>query len=190
MSSRSARLLIADPDPKSVEQLTAAFSRDDCYLVTCSSVDEALELSQTEAFDAVICDVVLTANHGGRRLVTDLRKLRPKLPVIAMAENPGSGTAIEAIKSGAYDFLPKPVETDELKRVVSEAIAAARRMSKAVVIGEADTSATEPGDALIGRSRAMLEVYKALGRLTATPVTVLIRGETGTGIPSSGHFPG
>ncbi len=142
-----------------------------------------MELCQTETFDAVICDAAISGSGevGTTPLLHELRRTRPKLPVIATAASPGSGTAIEAIKGGAYDFLPKPVEAEELRRVVAEAIAAARRMSNAVAIGDADTSSAEPGDALIGGGRAMLEVYKSLGRLTATPVTVLIRGETGTG---------
>lgn len=179
MARRSARLLIADSDPEAIDRFTSAFSREDYFLVTSKATEEALELCQTENFDAVICD---TGNDRGKgSLLADLRKVRPKLPVIVTASNPESGTAIEAIKAGAYDFLPKPVEAEELRRVVAEAIAAARRMSNAVAIGDADVTAAEPGDALIGRSRAMLEVYKSLGRLTAMPVTVLIRGETGTG---------
>lgn len=183
MPTRSARLLIADSDPVAVDRLSAAFAREDCYLVTCRTGGEAMELCQTETFDAVICDTAISgsAGAGSIPLLSELRRARPKLPVIATAENPGSGTAIEAIKAGAYDFLPKPVEAEELRRVVDEAIAAARRMSNAVAIGDAETSNAEPGDALIGGGRAMLEVYKSLGRLTATPVTVLIRGETGTG---------
>lgn len=182
MSQRSARILIADPEAESVDRISAAFAREDCYLVTCDSADEALEWSRTETFDAVICDADLDPNAAGQpTLVARLRKARPKLPVIATSRDAASGTAIEAIKAGAYDFLPKPVEVDELRRVVTEAIAAARRMSTAVVIGDAHSTDAGPGDVLIGRGRAMLEVYKTLGRLTATPVTVLIRGETGTG---------
>lgn len=171
--------MIADPDSASIDRISAAFSRDDCYLVACGTAEEALELGRTESFDAVVCDGSL----GGPRtpLVSQLRKIRPRLPVIATSGDSGSSAAIESIKAGAYDFLPKPVETDELRRIVSEAIAASRRMSKEVAIGNAPAPDGAPGDALIGRGRAMLEVYKSLGRLTAAPITVLIRGETGTG---------
>ncbi|MBL9160405.1 MAG: sigma-54-dependent Fis family transcriptional regulator [Verrucomicrobiales bacterium] len=178
MAARSARLLIANADAPSVDRIVDAFSRDETYLVTCGHPDEALELSRTESFDAVICDAALDPRAS---FVARLRKARPRLPVIATAAGSDSGIAIEAIKAGAYDFLPQPIDGEELRRVVAEAIAAARRMTTAVVIGDAHTTDAAPGDVLIGRGRAMLEVYKTLGRLTATPVTVLIRGETGTG---------
>ncbi|MCB1086497.1 MAG: sigma-54-dependent Fis family transcriptional regulator [Verrucomicrobiae bacterium] len=182
MSSRSARILIADPDPAFVDVLSGAFARDDCYLVASADLDEALEWSRTESFDVMICDAALDPiGKGLPAMIARIKKARPKLPVIATSSSGDSGDTIEAIKAGAYDYLPKPIEVEELRRVVLEAIAAARRMSNAVVIGDAGTSDAAPGDALIGRGRAMLEVYKALGRLTAAPVTVLIRGETGTG---------
>lgn len=181
MSSDSSRLLIVNPDLDSVETLTDVFARDDCFLVTSRDSGEALDLARSESFDAAICDSSRTGKHDGLSLVAELRRCLPKLPVIATAANSGSETAIEAIKGGAYDFLPQPIEAEELRRVVADAIAAARRMSKAVTIGDQDSATAEAGDALIGRSRTMLEVYKSLGRLSATPVTVLIRGETGTG---------
>ena len=117
----------------------------------------------------------------GLALTAELQRMNSRIPVIVIAKNPGSNTAIEAIKAGAYDFLAKPVEPNEIQKVLSEAIAASRRMTNTVEIGASGADSTSDRDALIGKSRAMLEVYKSLGRLSATPVTVLVRGETGTG---------
>ena len=181
MAAHSSRLLIVNPDPESIDWFAGVFSRDDTFLVSSREAAEAIELARTEPFDAAICDTTVEGGHDGLALVVELRRNLPKLPVIATSVTTGSSSAIEAIKNGAYDFLPQPIDPEELKRVVADAIAAARRMSKAVTIGDRESAHAEPGDALIGRSRAMLEVYKALGRLSPTPVTVLIRGETGTG---------
>ena len=86
-------------------------------------------------------------------------------------------TAIEATKLGAYEYLLKPCEPEHLLDLIAAAVAHSQRMSEPVEIGEARSARS----AIIGRSRAMQEVYKQIGRVAATPVTVLIRGETGTG---------
>jgi DNA-binding NtrC family response regulator len=86
-------------------------------------------------------------------------------------------TAIEAMKLGACEYLVKPFEADELLDLVAKAVAGGRLMSEAVELGDAG-SATH---ALVGRSRLMQNIYKEIGRIAATPVTVLIRGATGTG---------
>ena len=178
MSLSSARLLIVDPDPDQFAELGRVFADTDWYLASAATGTEAVDRAQNERFDAVICEFRLEG-IGGLNLISELQKSNSKLPVVILTGKSDSRTAIEAIKAGAYDFLAKPADAAELKKTVSEAIQASRRMSKPVEIGGRTDSGE--GDALMGQSRAMLEVYKALGRLSATPVTVLIRGETGTG---------
>jgi len=86
-------------------------------------------------------------------------------------------TAIEAIQSGAFDYILKPFEMPELLNLVKQAVTASRLMSEPVQMGEAPAT----GDAIVGSSRAMQAIYKEIGRVAAKPVGVLIRGETGTG---------
>ena len=88
--------------------------------------------------------------------------------------------AIEAMKQGAYDYLFKPVDMQQLRRVVGEAVEVARRMREPALI---DETASDPDveDAIIGSCPAMREVYKAIGRVAAQDVPVLITGESGTG---------
>jgi len=86
-------------------------------------------------------------------------------------------TAIEATKFGACDYLLKPFEADELLDLVASAVASSRLMSEPVAMGEARMNRS----AIIGQSRAMQAIYKEIGRVAATPATVLIRGATGTG---------
>jgi len=144
-----------------------------------SDGEQALERIDSDHFDAVITEHQLE-KITGLALIVALQKRFPRLPVVVVTEDSGSAEAIEAIKAGAYDFLPKPIDGDEIRKVLGEAITASRRMSKAVEIGSA-TEAEPHADAIIGRSREMMRVYRELGLLSATPVTVMIRGETGTG---------
>ncbi len=87
-------------------------------------------------------------------------------------------TAIEATQSGAYDYLVKPFEIPELLGLLEQAVAASRLMSEPVQIGATVPTAR---DAIVGNGRAMQAIYKEIGRVASKPVSVLIRGETGTG---------
>jgi len=86
-------------------------------------------------------------------------------------------TAIEATKWGAFDYLPKPFDVEELLDLTAKAIESSRLMSEPVGMGEPASART----AIVGQSRAMQAIYKEIGRVAATPATVLIRGATGTG---------
>src|SRR5947207_3835195 len=86
-------------------------------------------------------------------------------------------TAIEATKFGAYDYLLKPFEMAELLELVDTAVTSSRLMTEPVEFG----STSSARDAIIGQSRVMQTIYKEVGRVATKPVTVLIRGETGTG---------
>jgi DNA-binding NtrC family response regulator len=94
-----------------------------------------------------------------------------------MTAHHSTDTAIEATKLGAYDYLPKPFETSLLLTLLANALQSSRLMFEPIEIG----TAAPNQDAIIGDSRAMQHVYKEIGRMAAKPVTVLIRGETGTG---------
>ncbi|MCB1234208.1 MAG: sigma-54-dependent Fis family transcriptional regulator [Verrucomicrobiae bacterium] len=184
MPKTSARVLLVATDPVAQAAMARSFENDDAYLVTVPRIAEALDLIAAENFDAVVLDDFDPEPvGGGADPISEFRKRSPRLPVVVVANGTGSDIAIRAIKAGAYDFLAKPVDTSELRKAVSGAVAAARRMSTTVEFGgKANAEGPSPDeDALIGSGRAMLEVYKSLGRLSATPVTVLIRGETGTG---------
>jgi DNA-binding NtrC family response regulator len=105
--------------------------------------------------------------------------IEPLLPVIIMTAFGTTETAIEATKIGAFDYILKPFNIPEMLVLIEQAIEAGRFMRSRVevdVVPESDSA-----EAIIGRSRAMQEVYKAIGRVASTEATVLIRGESGTG---------
>jgi DNA-binding NtrC family response regulator len=133
-------------------------------------------LSQRELFDVVITDLKMPG-LSGLELVEQLHATKPKLPIILMTAFGTTETAIEATKRGAYDYLLKPFDMAELLHLVAKSVACNRLMSEPVEMGQARSNRS----AIIGNSRAMQAVYKEIGRVAATAVTVLIRGETGTG---------
>ncbi len=137
---------------------------------------EGAERVRDGRYEAVISEFRLEG-LGGLKVLHEIRALRPRLPVILLSGHGGSDTAIEAIKAGAYDWLLKPADLEEVREVLTKAVTDARRMSKPVEIGEVYPEQ----DTIVGRSRAMREIYKQLGRVAAQPVNVLIRGDTGTG---------
>src|SRR5207247_4647240 len=128
------------------------------------------------AFDVVLTDLRLPG-LGGLELVRLLHDVQPRLPIILMTAHGTIETAIEATKLGAYDYLQKPFEMEHLLALLQKAVHASRLMRERVDLGDAPASRT----ALVGASRAMQEVCKEIGRVAAKPVTVLVRGETGTG---------
>lgn len=178
MSSPS-RVLVVDADPETVRVTTDAFRDSETRFLPVENVEAArIELMQHQ-FNAVLCDLSDDAFQGFEFLM-ELRRSHPRLPFLGIAAAAGSRSAIQAVKAGAFDFLSKPLDPHELRRSLREAIECSRKGNEPVAIDPRNEH-EEDADTLVGNSRAMLDVYKALGRLSPTPVTVLIRGETGTG---------
>jgi DNA-binding NtrC family response regulator len=103
-----------------------------------------------------------------------------RIPVIFVTMAKTADAAIEAMQQGAYDYLFKPLDPHQLQRVVGEALDVARRMRQPAVVAESAPDADVDG-AIVGSCPAMCEVYKAIGRVAAQDVPILITGESGTG---------
>ncbi len=123
----------------------------------------------------VITDVLLP-DENGLDMVPRIRKLRPDLRIIVMSAHNTLLTAVKAAERGAFEYLPKPFDINELVNVVRRALTAPRARP-------ASAEADKPGEELplIGRSPAMQAIYRVLARLMGTDLTVLIAGESGTG---------
>ena len=169
-------VLIIDASGVEAEKTAAALRSHGYEVVLVEDGAKGLERAIAEDFDAVVTEYRLSG-LGGLQLIAGLHLKKPRLPILLVTGSRDGDVAIRAVKSGAYDFLPKPIDVEELCSVLEEAIGAARQMSKPVEIGRV----YEEQDTLIGKSRAMARVYRELAKIAATPVTVLIRGETGTG---------
>ncbi|EHJ49608.1 two component, sigma54 specific, transcriptional regulator, Fis family [Solidesulfovibrio carbinoliphilus subsp. oakridgensis] len=179
MDSRTAQILIVDDDHQlrqSFERLLAA----EGYAVRTASSGEAGILAVREAVpDLVVMDVRMPG-ISGLEAYAAMREFEPRLPVIIMTAFGTTDIAIEATKMGAYDYILKPFDIPEILKLIEKAVAAGRSMRSRVAVGE-EGEAAVAADAIIGRSQAMQDLYKAIGRAAPTDATVLIRGESGTG---------
>ncbi|MGH7142983.1 MAG: sigma-54-dependent transcriptional regulator, partial [Planctomycetota bacterium] len=147
-------------------------------VLTAPSAVEALEQLAAWAPDLVLMDVQMPG-LSGLEAIQKMKTIFPKMPIILMTGQGTTETAIEATKNGAYDYHLKPLDPQDLIQSINHALDSIRLMARQVEIEP--TAVSTNADALIGKSHAMQEVYKAIGRVAATDATVLIRGETGTG---------
>lgn len=172
-------LLVIDDEPSIQHAFGRVFRPPEFALHAASSAAEGVELAARVNPDVVVLDVHLP-DASGLDTFHRLRALDARIPVVLVTGHGTSELAIEAIKEGAYEYLLKPLELAPLRELISRACASSRLMHVPAVVSEPE--AAPPGaDALIGRCAAMQDVYKAIGRVAAQDVTVLILGESGTG---------
>lgn len=127
--------------------------------------------------DVVITDVVLP-DENGLDLLPRIKAKRPDLPVIVMSAQNTLSTAVRATERGAFEYLPKPFDLNELKQAVDDAVA---RTRNTIAKDNGQAALAEEQSLLIGRSPAMQEIYRVMARVVPTDLTVMILGESGTG---------
>jgi DNA-binding NtrC family response regulator len=144
-----------------------------------STGEEGLQRIRENPPDVILLDMRLP-DGSGLEIYKEIRALDARIPVIFVTIVRAADSAIEAMQQGAYDYLFKPLNLQELQRVVSEALNVAQRMHEPAVVTETPPEPDVEG-AIIGICPAMREVYKAIGRIASQNVPVLITGESGTG---------
>jgi two-component system nitrogen regulation response regulator GlnG len=172
-------LLVVDDEPSILHFFSRAFQEPKVTLVTAQSATEGLEKARVTKPDVIILDVDLSG-LSGIELFRHIQKLDSRTPVIFITGHGTTATAIEAMQLGAYEYLLKPLELDQLLGLVDRAFEISRLMKIPPLISEGPEILDTP-DALVGRCPAMQAVYKAIGRVAMRDVTVLILGESGTG---------
>ncbi|MEL6108450.1 MAG: sigma-54 dependent transcriptional regulator [Planctomycetota bacterium] len=172
-------VLVIDDD-RSVFLLVRKALEGVCEIATATTGDEGASLAKSKRFDAVLLDIMLP-DRSGLAVFCELNEHDRRLPVIFMTVEAASNSVIEAMQLGAYDYLAKPLAVANLRQLVARAIEQRELASIPVAIVAGNDSAATPGDPFIGRSLPMLEVFKAIGRVSKQNVPVLIRGESGTG---------
>jgi two-component system nitrogen regulation response regulator GlnG len=175
-----AHLLLIDDDPDLIaEQVRQAFPPPRHRVEVAGTGADGLERVRADPPDVILLDLRLP-DQSGLEVYQQLRETDARIPVVFVTLAKSADAAIEAMKQGAYDYLFKPLDMQQLRRVVGEALEVARRMRQPAVLAEAATDADVEG-VIVGSCPAMREVYKAIGRVAGQTVPVLITGESGTG---------
>ena len=180
MKPSAPNILIVDDEPNihySFQRMLPAEYR----IHSAHSAKEAIERVETGAIDLVILDIRL-AGMNGLEALQRMQQLDARVPVILITAYGTMNTAINAMKFGAFEYLPKPFDVDKMRDTVAKALRHGKLMRRAVHIPtDAQNENDETGDVIIGSSPAMQEVYKLIGQVAGQDVTVLIRGGSGTG---------
>src|ERR1700681_4363073 len=175
-----AHLLLIDDDPVLIpEQVRQAFPAPRYRVEVADTGAKGIERLSAGPPDVILLDLRLP-DQSGLEVYQQIRKFDARIPVIFVTLAKTADAAIEAMKQGAYDYLFKPLDLHQLRRVVGEALEVARRMREPAVLTETAPDPDVDG-AIVGSCPAMREVYKAIGRVAAQNVPVLITGESGTG---------
>jgi DNA-binding NtrC family response regulator len=178
-SPHAARILLIEDDPDGRRSVTEALEMAGWTVVSVSDGGAALALLQKEEFDAALSDLVLP-DFNGLELLEKARKMYPQMPFLIMTAYGSVETAIRALKSGAYDYLVKPLDLDELHSKMARALEthALRREVGALQEVLANRFSLKQ---MVSESAGMQRVIRQIKSVAATNVTVLILGESGTG---------
>jgi DNA-binding NtrC family response regulator len=173
------KLLIVD-DELSVRDSLGKWFREEGYEIgTAESASDALTRMAENKWDLALVDIKMRGTDG-IELQRRLRELDPDLTVIIMTGYASVETAVTALKNGAYDYVSKPLDPDEIAHLVKKALAHRRAEKENLRLREAVAEATRPGD-LVGQSPSMRKVFEAIETVGPTDASVLITGESGTG---------
>jgi DNA-binding NtrC family response regulator len=175
-----AHLLLIDDDSALLPaQIRQVFPAPDHRVEVAATGADGIARVRAGPPDVILLDLGLP-DQSGLEVYQQVRSFDARIPVIFVTMAKGADAAIEAMKQGAYDYLFKPLDLKELRRVVREALEVARRMREPAVVAETAADSDVDG-AIVGACPAMREVYKGIGRVASQLVPVLITGESGTG---------
>jgi len=172
MSNKKPNIIVADDDMTIRVVVGEALRQEGWLVLEAEDLPELERLVKGGQGDVVISDVMMPGGNGLEAL-PDIQKARPDLPVIIMSAQNTLATAMSAANLGAFEYLPKPFDIDELVSIVKKALKETAAPIMAVV--------DEEDNILIGRSPAMQDIYRAMARVVKTDLTVMIVGESGTG---------
>jgi two-component system response regulator AtoC len=177
MLPEKKQVLIVDDEPNLRKILSAQLTRDGYDVMIAEDGEQGLSALRENHIDMVITDLKMPKVDGMTLLKEALRE-DPELPVVMITAHGTVDTAVEALKSGAFDYLTKPFDKDEVRQIVAKAL-----KTKELAGTEASARGAEGGArfGIIGASPGITDLYAVLERVADTPTTVLITGESGTG---------
>jgi len=174
-----SRILIIEDDPDGRRSVVEAIQECGFDVVAAASGKEGILLFQESEFDSVLSDLVLP-DIDGIEVLSQIKRIDGNMPVLIMTAYGTISSSVKALKAGAYDYITKPLDLDDLQSKITRAVET-RRLRKEVSDLQKSMKVRYTASSIIAKSPGMLEVIRQIGALADTTATVLISGESGTG---------
>jgi len=174
-----ARILVIDDDESMRDSCRQALARKACRVEVAEDGLSGLEILEKEAFDLVILDLKMPG-LSGMEVLSRIKQEYPEIVVVVITGYATVESAVEAMRHGAYDFLPKPF-TPETLRVIVERALDKRELVLENILLRSELEASIGSDVIIGQSEPMRNIEEVIRKVSPTDTTVLISGESGTG---------
>ncbi len=183
MAEQQKKILVIDDDAATCDLLRELFEEQHWRVKSSGTADDALKAVSNDQFDLVVSDINLNDRLNGVELLKEFRRLSPGSQVILISGFGTLETAIEAVRQGAYDFISKPFNVQEIVATARRALQASDEtgVEQSPEPGSRELTSLYASSGLVGHSRPMLELYMEIARVAAYRSTILICGESGTG---------
>ncbi len=180
MTEKQNKILIVDDEQNILWVLKKGLEKKNYLVHTASSANEALDKLAANEYLIMFSDIFMEETNG-LQLLEQTRKISPDLKVVMMTAQDSMNNTIEAMQLGAYDYITKPFDFDEIFRLVSQAETAQSVSISSASLPEPDPETSTDRSAIIGQSKRMHEIFKMIGQSASSDLPVLITGESGTG---------
>ncbi|HEY0592426.1 MAG TPA: sigma-54 dependent transcriptional regulator, partial [Thermoanaerobaculia bacterium] len=174
------RILIVDDEFSVRDSLRRWFQEEGYEVGTAESANDALARLAEREWDLGLVDIKMRGTDG-IELQRRIHELKPDMNVIIMTGYASVETAVAALKNGAYDYVTKPLDPDDISNLVRNALSHSEARRENVLLKERLDEAIAPESVMVGQSAAMRKVFEAVETVAPTDATVLITGESGTG---------
>jgi len=175
-----SKILVVDDEEKVCWAFEQFLEAEGHTPLIASSARQALEKVTAENPELVIMDIRMPGKLNGLEALVEMKKLDPEVYVIIMTAHGNMQTAIDAMQLGAYDYIVKPPDLDELKIIIQRALKS-QKLSRELTLLRSEVMGRYQKENIVGKSPQMQDIYKLIGTLTTNDMTVLIEGETGVG---------
>jgi two-component system response regulator HydG len=173
------KILIVDDEPAHCRMLEAVLKAEKYETYTAEDGQSAIEAVTARFYDLILMDIRMN-RVGGIEALQKIKEISPDIPIVMMTAYASVDTAVKAMKSGAYDYLTKPLDIDELNLIVAKALRHHQLEKENIFLKEQLGSRFDFAN-IIGRSRPMQDLLETVAMVAPTEATVLIQGESGTG---------
>jgi len=177
--TKKPRILVVDDETVVRESLKDWLMEDDYEVGLAASGEDAVSMAQEKSWDVILLDLKMPGMDGLETLKR-LKKMTPEAEVLMMTAFATIDTAVQAMKEGAYDYLVKPFDPDEIEMHIKKIVAHKELLLENILLRQ-KLEEKYQYDEIIGKSGAMQEIFKLITRIAPTDSTVLITGESGTG---------